>query len=164
MERLNVESDEKFGTHKSHQQSYREQEALDLCATREPFSTPLKPNKFVYAYSGILSATEQVNGSFRRFHGSGEKFNENKRPSVTPSKQYYDTPNFALSNDRDLAADKLYQQKVRQGNTQKWENTLQERLYAKANLISSPYERLLAPLRISSTKSSSMDSHEGPGK
>ena len=57
---LNVKSDEKFGTHKSHQEHCRESDNFDIRASREPFSTPVKSNKFVYTYSGILSATEQV--------------------------------------------------------------------------------------------------------
>ena len=117
-------------------------------ASREPYSTPTKANKFVYSYSGILSATEQVNGSFRRFNGIGDKFNNLQR---TPSKQYYDTPNFSFANSRDPAADKLYLHTVRQGNTQRREANLHERLFAKAKFNSSPYERLVAPLRISNS-------------
>ena len=72
---MNVKTDEKFGTHKSHQEHYEEEDPLDIRASREPFSTPIKANKFVYTYSGILSATEQVSGSFRRLNGNGDKLN-----------------------------------------------------------------------------------------
>ena len=47
MNHANVKSDEKFGTHKSHQQSLREQDDMALCGPREHYSTPIKPNKFV---------------------------------------------------------------------------------------------------------------------
>jgi hypothetical protein len=74
-------------------------------ANREPFSTPTKSNKFVYSYSGILSATEQVNGSFRRFNTIDEKYDAKQR---TPPRHYYDTPNFSFAQSRDPEADKHF--------------------------------------------------------
>ena len=134
-----------------------------MCATRERFSTPIKANKFVYSYSGILSTSEQVNGSFRRIHDSGDKYDGMQR-HVTPSKQYFDTPDFSFANHRNAdTSDKLHMHNSRQNNNQRRVSNLNARLYAKAKFNSSPYERLVAPLRISSI-SSTLDSHDAAGK
>ena len=131
-----------------------------MSATRERYSTPVKTNKFVYSYSGILSTSEQVNGSFTRIEG-GDKYNSLQRQTVTPSKQYYDTPDFSFANNRNTEEDQLYS--LRKANNQRRERNLNNRLYAKAKNISSPYERLVAPLRISSI-SSTVDNSEAQGK
>ena len=153
MSHAHVKSDEKFGTTRSHQgQSLREQEDLDMSGTRERYSTPIKPNKFVYSYSGILSTSEQVNGSFRRISGVGDKFEPLQGQPVTPSKQYFDTPDFSFADRRNIDIEKQFYH-ARQSNAQRRGQNVNERLYAKAKFISSPYERLVAPLRISSIAS-----------
>ena len=146
-----VKSDEKFGTTMSHQgQSLREQEDLDMNGTRERYSTPNKQNKIVY--SGILSTSEQVNGSFRRISGVGKEFETLQGQSVAPSKQYFDTPDFSFADRRNLDMEKQFYH-ARQSNAQLRGQKVNERLYAKAKFVSSPYERLVAPLRISASAS-----------
>jgi len=113
-----VKSDEKFGTTMSHQaQSLRDQEDLDMSGTRERYSTPNKQNKFVYTYSGILSTSEQVNGSFRRISGVGKEFEPLQGQSVAPSKQYFDTPDFSFADRRNMDIEKQFYH-ARQGNAQ----------------------------------------------
>lgn len=127
-----------------------------MCGSRERYSTPIKSNKFVYSYSGILSTSEQVNGSFRRLHDNVDKYEQRH---VTPSKQYFGTPDFSFANRNHDTDDKIYLQNMRQVNAQRRANNLNDRLLAKAKFNSSPYERLVAPLRISSI-SSTVDSQE----
>lgn len=158
MNHAHVKSDEKFGTTMSHQgQSLREQEDLDMSGTRERYSTPNKQNKFVFSHVGILSTSEQVNGSFRRISGVGKEF-EPLQQSVAPSKQYFDTPDFSFADRRNMDIEKQFYH-ARQGNNQTRGNKINERLFAKAKFVSSPYERLVAPLRISSM-ASTKDSQE----
>jgi len=158
MNHAHVKSDEKFATTMSHQgQSLRAQEDLDMSGTRERYSTPNKQNKFVFSHVGILSTSEQVNGSFRRISGVGKEF-EPLQQSVAPSKQYFDTPDFSFADRRNMDIEKQFYH-ARQGNNQNRGNKINERLYAKAKFVSSPYERLVAPLRISSM-ASTKDSQE----
>lgn len=158
MNHAHVKSDENFGTTMSHQgQSLREQEDLDMSGKRERYSTPNKQNKFVFSHVGILSTSEQVNGSFRRISGVGKEF-EPLQQSVAPSKQYFDTPDFSFADRRNMDIEKQFYH-ARQGNNQTRGNKINERLYAKAKFVSSPYERLVAPLRISSM-ASTKDSQE----
>ena len=55
---MQVDFEEKFDTHKSHQDHFREQDDFEIRDQNEPYRTPTKTNKFVYSYHGILSATE----------------------------------------------------------------------------------------------------------
>ena len=162
MNHAHLKSDEKFGTTMSHQgQSLREQEDLDISGSRDRYSTPNKQKKFVISHFGILSTSEQVNGSFRRISGVGKEF-EPLQQSVAPSKQYFDTPDFSFADRRNMDIEKQFYQ-ARQINNQTRGNKVNERLYAKAKFVSSPYERLVAPLRISSM-ASTKDSQEAQGK
>ena len=128
-----------------------------ICSQVEHFSTPTKANKFVFSHSGMLSATEQVNGSFRRFNTIEEKYDNKQR---TPSRHYYETPNFSFAQSRDPDTDKQFGCSSSALHGSK----IHERLSAKAKSNSSPYERLVAPLRIHNSQSSTMDSHEVHGK